>query len=228
MSSGRAWLDLMTSFQREMQRASLQSFSSYSPTANTRITGQMPKQSEGMQVISVGEERLNAATRTVQGETTRLRRRVVTQPVEQQVTLREEKVIVERRPSSGTNPKPDVLTETVIEMSDSRQVPTVWKSLHVAGEVVLRKQVSERTEQVRESVRRDVVDEERIREPAFTPTHEIEGRAEVVSPRHEAEVEQRAQAHPEASHDKRQQEEPQDKKPAQALPSPASQPGVRK
>ena len=56
----------------------------------------------------------------------------IARPVEQQVTLREEKVIVERRAPIGTDSKPDVLTETVIEMSDSRQVPTVWKSLHVA------------------------------------------------------------------------------------------------
>jgi uncharacterized protein (TIGR02271 family) len=227
MSSGRAWFDVMMNFQREMQRASLQSFSSFSPTANTRISGQMPRQSEGVQAISLGEERLNVATRTVQGETTRLHRRVVAQPVEQQVTLRDEKVIVEHRPPTGTNSKPDVLTETMIEMSDSRQVPTVWKSQHVAEEVVLRKQVSERTEQVRETVRRDVVDEERIREPAFTPTHEIESRAEVVSPRHEAEVEQRAKAHAEPSHDKRQQEE-QDKKPGLGLQGPAPQLAGRK
>jgi stress response protein YsnF len=226
MGSGLAWFDLMMNFQREMQRASLQSFSSYSPTADTRITGRMPKRSEGVQVISVGEERLNVATRTVQGETTRLRRRVIAQPIEQQVRLRDEKVIVEHRPPTGANPKPDVLTETVIEMSDSHQVPTVWKSQHVAGEVVLRKQVSQRTEQVRETVRRDVVDEER--EPAFAPAHEIEGHAEVVSPRHEGEVEQRAKAHVESFPDKRQQDEPQDKKLAQGLQSPAPQPAGRK
>jgi uncharacterized protein (TIGR02271 family) len=228
MDSGKTWFDLMMNFQREMQRASLQAFSSYSPTSDTRITGRMPKQSEGVQVIAVGEERLNVATRTVQGETTRLRRRVVAQPVEQQVILRDEKVIVEHRPPTGANSKPDVLTETVIEMSDSRQVPTVWKSQHVAEEVVLRKQVSERTEQVRETVRRDVVDEERIREPAFAPAYEVEGRAEVVSRRHETEVEQRAKAHSELPHDKRQQDEPQDKKLGQGLQGPAPQPSGRK
>jgi uncharacterized protein (TIGR02271 family) len=180
MGSGMAWFDLMMNFQREMQRASLQSFSSYSPTSDTRITGRMPKQSEGGQVIAVGEERLNVATRTVQGETTRLRRRVIAQRVEQKVTLRDEKVIVEHRPPTGTSPKPDVLTETVVEISDSHQVPTIWKSLHVAEEVVLRKQVSERTEQVRETVRRDVVDVEHTREPAFAPAYEVEGRAEVL------------------------------------------------
>jgi hypothetical protein len=42
----------------------------------------------------------------------------------------------------------DVLTETVIEMSDRHQIPTVWKSMRVAGEVVLREQVTEHVEKV--------------------------------------------------------------------------------
>ena len=72
----------------------------------------------------------------------------------------------------------DVLTETVIEMSDSHQVPRVWKTLHVAEEVVLRKQVTERVERVRETVRHDVIDVEHDREeiiirPGSEPTLEI-------------------------------------------------------
>jgi uncharacterized protein (TIGR02271 family) len=224
MNTGMAWFDMMVNFQREMQRASLQSFSSYSPTTETRISGRMPQQASGIQVIPVGEERLNVATRTVQGETTRIRRRVVAQPVEQQVTLRDEKVIVERRPATGTNPKPDVLTETVIEMSDSTQVPTVWKSLHVAEEVVLRKQVTERTEKVRETVRRDVVDVEHDRaEVLVTQTHEVEGHVDhLPALRHDAEDNHRAQARTEMSTDKRQHDELSDsKKPVQGAHSPA-------
>ena len=217
MNTGMAWFDLMLNFQREMQRASLQSFSSYSPTSDTRITGRMPEQANGTQVIPVGEERLNVATRTVQGETTRIRRRVVAQPVEQQVTLRDEKVVVERRPATGSNPKPDVLTETVIEMSDSTQVPTVWKSLHVAEEVVLRKQVTERTEKVRETVRRDVVDVEHDRaEVADAPIRKVETHVDhLPALRHEAEDGHRAHARTEHAAGKRPNDEPGDsKKPA--------------
>jgi hypothetical protein len=94
MKSGFAWLDMVLNFQRQMQQASLQSFSSYSPTAGTTITGRVPQwqpngrqNTEGEQVIAVGEERLNVATRSVPGETTRIRRRVVEQPVEQHVKL---------------------------------------------------------------------------------------------------------------------------------------------
>ena len=128
--------------------------------------------------MPVGEERLNVATRTTQGEVTRIHRRVVTQPVEQDVTLREEKVVVERRPPVNPAPSQDILRETVVEMSDSTQVPTVWKSVHVAEEVVLRKHVTERTEKVRETVRRDVIDVEHARETLPAHAHAVEGHVE--------------------------------------------------
>lgn len=163
MNSGMTWFDMALNFQREMQRASLQALSSYSPSSDTRITGESPRQPEGVLVVPVGEERLNVATTTVQGGTTRIRRRVVSRPVEQEVVLRDEKVVVERRAPAGDGSGPDVLTETVVEMSDSRQVPNVWKSLHVAEEVVLRKEVTERTEKVRETLRRDVIEVEHPR-----------------------------------------------------------------
>jgi len=183
MDTGRAWLELMA----RLQQASLQSFSSYSPIAETRISGSLPQRgtgAAGVAVVPVGEERLNIATRTVQGETTRVRRRVVAQPVEQEVTLREEHVVVERRrPQNGeaSAPRQDVLSETVVEMSDSRQVPAVWKSVHVAEEVVLRRQVAERREKVRETVRRDVVEVEHDRDV---------GRAGVSTLEHEGDAQQ--------------------------------------
>lgn len=200
VSSGRAWWDMMF----DLQRASLQSFSVYSPGAETRISGALPQRASGVEVIPVGEERLNVATRVVQGETTRVRRRVVEQPVEQEVLLRDEKVVVERRPrpaGAAANAGADVLSETVVEMSDSSQVPTVWKSVHVGEEVVLRRQVTERTERVRETLRRDVVDVEHERTEAPAPrapslaretaaaTQRAEAQGEAAKQRIEAEAE---------------------------------------
>jgi stress response protein YsnF len=213
MGAGKAWFDLMMG----LQRASLQSFSSYSPISETRISGQMPHRvGNHEQVVAVGEERLNVATHTVQGETTRIRRRVVTQPAEQQVTLVDEKVVVERRSPTRANPKPDVLTETVIEMSDSRQVPTVWKSLHVAEEVVLRKQVSQRTERVHETLRRDVVDVEHTREAVTSaPAYAVEGRAQAALSSSRDEAEHGVPAPSGPSLEKRLGEDLHDKKPAQ-------------
>ena len=186
LSSGRAWWDMMF----DLQRASLQSFSVYSPGADTRISGALPHRAAGVAVIPVGEERLNVATRAVQGETTRVRRRVVAQPVEQEVLLRDEKVVVERRPrpaGAAANAGADVLTDTVVEMSDSSQVPTVWKSVHIGEEVVLRRQVTERTERVRETLRRDVVDVEHERAEVPAPRAPSLG-LEIAAATHRAEA----------------------------------------
>jgi stress response protein YsnF len=159
--TGKAWIDMML----RMQRASLASLSVYSPRNETRISATRPMQGDNEAVVRVGEERLNVATRTLPGETTRIRRRVVETPVEQEVTLRDERVVVERRPGSQAGAsRGDVLVETVVEMSDSRQVPQVWKSVHVAEEVVLRLEVTERTERVRETLKRDVVEVEQEKE----------------------------------------------------------------
>ena len=42
-------------------------------------------------------------------------------------------------------------------MNDSFEVVDAWKSVHLLEEVVLRKEVTERTETVRDTVRRDEV-----------------------------------------------------------------------
>ena len=72
-NTGWAWLDMMLNFQQQLQRASLQSFTSYSPAAGASITGRLVPGTDAERVVPVGEERLNVATRTVQGETTRVR-----------------------------------------------------------------------------------------------------------------------------------------------------------
>jgi hypothetical protein len=110
-------------------------------------------------VIPVGEETLNVGTRLVAGETTRVRRVVVETPVEQGVSLREERVVVERRKPTAASAATTqgILTDAAFEMSDSYEVANVWKSVRVTEEVVLRREVTERHETVRDTVRRDEV-----------------------------------------------------------------------
>src|SRR3954452_21074792 len=67
-------------------------------------------EASGEQVIAVGEEVLNVGTRVVPGKTTRVRRVVVESPVEQDVTLHTETVVMERRRPQASNGQ-DVLTE---------------------------------------------------------------------------------------------------------------------
>jgi hypothetical protein len=60
----------------------------------------------------------------VPGKTTRVRRVVVENPVQQDVTLHTETVIPERR-KPITKSGDDVLTEVTVEMSDFNEVPVV-------------------------------------------------------------------------------------------------------
>ena len=184
-STGFAFLDMML----QMQKASTQALSSFIPLApagaqgsaqgdvqsgsvqaasarldqrvEARAEATAQRTSSSVEVIPVGEETLHVGTRTVQGEVTRLRRVVIETPVEQQVSLRTETVVVERRkPASSLATGAvldEVLSERSIEMSDSFQVAESWKSVHLREEVVLRTEVVERTETVRDVVRRDEV-----------------------------------------------------------------------
>jgi uncharacterized protein (TIGR02271 family) len=152
--TGNPFFDMLFS----MQRASQQAMTGYGALAQKRFT-EMPSQQTGnaVEVMSVGEEILNVGARTVQGNTVRLRRVVVETPVEKQVSLREEKVIVERRKPTGASKSEDVLTDKAVEMNETFEVVDAWKSVHLLEEVVLRKEVTERTETVRDTVRRDEV-----------------------------------------------------------------------
>jgi hypothetical protein len=117
------------------------------------------------QVIGVGEEVLNVGTRMVPGKTTRVRRVVVENPVQQDVTLHTETVVLERRKPIAQSGD-DVLTEVTVEMSDFNEVPVVSKSVHLVEEVLLRKEVTARTETIHDTVRRDTLE---IEQPSNLP-----------------------------------------------------------
>ncbi len=180
VSSGFAFWDMML----QMQKASQQALSSFVPLAangapalgarfDERANGQAAQRTtNSVEVIPVGEESFHVGTRTVQGETTRLRRIVVETPVEQQVSLRTETVIVERRKPASTVPTTgDILTEKSVEMTDSFEVVETWKSVHLLEEIVLRTEVTEHTETVRDTVRRDEV---KVEQPNHTARREFE------------------------------------------------------
>ncbi len=117
------------------------------------------------QVIGVGEEVLSVGTRMVPGKTTRVRRVVVQTPVQQDVTLHTETVILERRkPVLGSGN--EVLTEVTVEMSDFNEVPVVSKTVHLVEEVLLRKEVTARTETIHDTVRQDKLE---IEQPSNLP-----------------------------------------------------------
>jgi stress response protein YsnF len=121
------------------------------------------------EVIPLAEEVLNVEARKVAGNTTRVRRYVVETPAERRVTLRDERVVVERRRPIAVNDAGDTLTEKTVEATDTSEVPVVWKGVRVKEEVVLRLEATERTETVRDTLRRDEVEIQQPKAKASVP-----------------------------------------------------------
>jgi len=113
--------------------------------------------------IPIVEERLNVGKREVERGGARVHSFVREVPVSEQVTLREEHVSVERRPVHENISEQDLgreglLQDRDIEMHASGEEAVVSKEAEVNEEVVVRKTVSEHSENVQDSVRHTEVD----------------------------------------------------------------------
>jgi len=125
-----------------------------------------PGSDEG--TIRLAEESLAVGKRAVIGGTTRVRRYVVETPVEEQVTLRDETVVIDRRPVTGGQPVAE-FTDKTIEMTETHEEPVVSKTARVTEEVSLHKEAKDRVETVRDTVRRDEVEVEQVPGTANPP-----------------------------------------------------------
>ncbi len=110
------------------------------------------------EVIALGEEVLEVGKRTENRGTARIHRFVVETPVERQVTLVSEKVVVERRRPVSDKVSGEILTEVTVEVIETEEVPTVNKRMRLREEVVVRTERTQRVETVRDTVRRDEVE----------------------------------------------------------------------
>ena len=118
--------------------------------------------------IQLAEESLAVGKRALNRGTTRVRRYVVETPVEEQVTLHSERVVVDRRPVTGQVAGTVDFSEKVLEATETDEQAVVGKTSRVVEEVALRKEASDRTETVRDTVRRQEV--EIVQEPAVETT----------------------------------------------------------
>jgi len=116
------------------------------------------------EVIPLAEETLIVGKHTVNSGTTTVRRYVVEAPAEQQVTLYDEKVVVERRRPVTDEATGETLTELTIEMVETSEVPLVAKGVKVREEVVVRRERTKRVETVRDTIRRDEVEISNVNE----------------------------------------------------------------
>ncbi len=109
--------------------------------------------------IQLSEETLAVGKRVLNRGTTRIRRFVVETPVEEEIRLRDEKVTIERRPVTDGRAVPDASwTDKTIELTESAEEAVVSKTARVKEEIDLRKVATERTETVRDTVRREDVE----------------------------------------------------------------------
>lgn len=114
--------------------------------------------------VPVIDEELQVGKRTVQKGGVRVHSRVVEEPVEKKVELREEHVRVERRPADRPVEGGDQFRDRSIEVTETAEVPVVEKRARVREEVVVGKETTSRTETVRDKVRRTEVDVDRLNE----------------------------------------------------------------
>ncbi|WP_019947555.1 YsnF/AvaK domain-containing protein [Hymenobacter aerophilus] len=110
------------------------------------------------------EEKLNVGKRVEETGGARLRSRIVERPVEASVRLREEHVNVERTPVNRPATEADfnAFKEGEVEVTERAERAVVGKEARVVEEVTLGKEVTEREETIRDTVRKTEVDVEQL------------------------------------------------------------------
>ena len=110
--------------------------------------------------IKVTEERLIVGKRAVEGGGVKVRAYVIERPVEAQVTLHEEHLTIERRPVNRPATAADVteFAGKTLEGHATREEAVVSKEVRVIEEIGLKKEVADRVETVRDTVRKTEVD----------------------------------------------------------------------
>jgi uncharacterized protein (TIGR02271 family) len=123
------------------------------------------------EVIPVFEERLKVGKRVMEQGHVRVRVYTVEHPVQEGVTLREERVAVERRPvDRPASGMPDeAFKDRTIDVTTHREEPVIAKEARLKDEVVVRQEADQRTETVRDTVRQTEVEVEDDRATARAP-----------------------------------------------------------
>ena len=115
------------------------------------------------EVLRLAEEQLEVGKRLIETGRARIRRFVTEKPVEAQVTLHEEHAEMIRRAVSDPSLLRDVdWSDKVIEITETSEQAVVNKTARVAEEVLIRREGSDHVETVRDTVRRQQVELERM------------------------------------------------------------------
>jgi uncharacterized protein (TIGR02271 family) len=117
-------------------------------------------QTTGKAAIPVVQEEVRVGKRQVERGGVRVFSRMVETPVNESVSLREEHVSVERRPVDQPINPADVaaLKDQTIEVRETAEEAIVQKTARVVEEVVVGKEVSQRKENIKDTVRHTEVE----------------------------------------------------------------------
>ena len=126
----------------------------------TRATGSTAAADGG--TIQLAEESLVVGKRVVNRGGTRIRRYVVEVPVEEQVTLHDETVVVDRRPVTDGRPATDSFSDKTLELQATAEEAVVGKTSRVVEEVALRREATDRVETIRDTVRKEEIEVEKV------------------------------------------------------------------
>jgi len=115
--------------------------------------------------IPIVEENLEIGKRAKETQRISIKSRIVEKPVEELLKLRQEHINIQRVPVNRPATEADLKTfkEGTIEASEIEEVPVVKKEARVVEEVKIKKEVGEKGETIRGSVRKQDVDVERKR-----------------------------------------------------------------
>lgn len=149
-----------TSQQTTANEPSTQRTKTQQATSDASRQSKKSVNEEGDMSIPIVEEEITVGKRQVEQGGVRVHTHVQEQPVEQQVTLHKEEVHVERRPVNRPADASQVnaFKEGTFEVSSTSEEAVVQKQARVVEEVVIKKDATDRTETVRDTVRKTQVD----------------------------------------------------------------------
>jgi uncharacterized protein (TIGR02271 family) len=131
---------------------------------DTTLSGSMQRDTGTSQAIPVVQEELKVGKREVQRGGVRIFSHVVETPVNETIGLREEHVNVERRTVDQPISTADTTAfkDQTIELRETAEEAVVEKSARVVEEVVVGKEVTQRQQQVSDTVRHTEVEVEQL------------------------------------------------------------------
>jgi len=109
------------------------------------------------EVIPILNEELDVGKRQMESRY-RVRAHIVERPVERDVNLRDERYVIERRPATGARQGPGDWQDREYEVVERREEPEVRKRARADEEMVIRKDVQDRTQKVRDKVRQTQIE----------------------------------------------------------------------